>query len=173
MPKSRSQKQEDLQLIQNKIAASQGVVFTSDEGLTVKESEDLRKKLRSEQAGYQGVKKTLLMKALSEAKIDAVLETKGTVAVAYSENDAVAPARLVRAASKSNEKLVILGGILEGSFISKEKVIALAALPSRLELLAKTVRTLQAPISGFVNVLAGNVRGLVNVLNAVKDKKTA
>lgn len=173
MPKSKAQKQEELALVQSKLASSQGVVFTSDQGLTVKESEDLRKKLRNEQAGYQGIKKTLLLKALAEAKIDATLEAQGNVSVAYSDSDPVAPARLVRAASKSNDKLVILGGILEGSFISKDKVIALASLPSRLELLAKTVGTLQAPISGFVNVLAGNVRGLVNVLNAVKDKKTA
>ena len=67
---------------------------------------------------------------------------------------------------------MILGGILEGAFISRDKVLALAALPGRLELLAKTVGTLQAPISGFVNVLAGNIRGLVNVLQAVKDEKT-
>ncbi|MFH0874178.1 MAG: 50S ribosomal protein L10 [Candidatus Komeilibacteria bacterium] len=173
MPKSKARKKEELDLVQSKLASSQGVVFTSDQGLTVKESQDLRKKLRSEQAGYQGIKKTLLQKALAEAKIDATLEAKGNVAVAYSDTDAVAPARLVRAASKANEKLVILGGMLEGNFISKDKVLALAALPSRLELLAATVRTIQAPVSGFVNVLAGNLRGLVNVLNSVKDRKTA
>ena len=114
----------------------------------------------------------MLLKALAEAKIEATLEAKGNVAVAYSDVDPVAPARLVRQAANANEKLVILGGILEGAFISRDKVLALAALPGRLELLAKTVGTLQAPISGFVNVLAGNIRGLVNVLQAVKDEKT-
>jgi len=64
-----------------------------------------------------------------------------------------------------------LGGILEGKFLSKEEVLALAKLPSKQELYAKVVGSLNAPISGFVNVLAGNIRGLVNVLKAIEEKK--
>ena len=61
--------------------------------------------------------------------------------------------------------------MLEGAFISAEKVEALAKLPGKKQLLGQLVGTLNAPISGFVNVLAGNLRGLVNILNAVKEKK--
>jgi large subunit ribosomal protein L10 len=172
MPKSKAQKQEELAIVQSKVNASQGVVFTADQGLTVKDSEDLRKKLRAEQAGLQGIKKTLLLKALAEAKVEnADIQGTGNVAVAFSETDAVAPARIIQSIAKSNDKLVILGGLLDGMFISKEKVIALAKLPSCQELLAQTVGTLQAPITGFVRVMAGNIRGLVTVLNAVKEKK--
>ncbi len=171
MPKSKGKKQEELAIVQSKVNASQGVVFTADHGLTVKDSENLRKQLRAEQAGLQGVKKTLLLKALSEAKIEADIQGTGNVAVAYSETDAVAPARIVQSIAKTNDKLVILGGLLDGMFISREKVIALAKLPSRDELLAQTVGTLQAPITAFVRVMSGNIRGLVTVLNAVKDKK--
>jgi len=171
MPKSKAKKQEELAIVQSKVSTSKGVVFTADHGLTVKDSEDLRRKLRAEQAGFQGIKKTLLLKALADAKIEADLSGTGNVAVAYSETDAVAPARIVQSIAKGNDRLIILGGLLDGMFITKEKVIALAKLPSRDELLAQTVGTLQAPISGFVRVLAGNIRGLVNVLQAVKDKK--
>jgi len=151
---------------------SEGLVFTADNGLTVAETEELRSKLRQEQSSLQVIKKTLLRKAISEAKLELEdFNTTGNVGLAFSQSDPVAPARLVNNVAKVNEKFQILGGLLEGKFISKEKVIELAKLPSRQELLAKVVGTINAPVSGFVNVLAGNIRNLVNVLNAVKDKK--
>ena len=69
------------------------------------------------------------------------------------------------------ENLKIVGGILGTKELTAEEVQALAKLPSKEELLAKLVGTLNAPVSGFVNVLAGNLRGLVNVLKAVADSK--
>ncbi len=172
MPKSRIQKESTLKGVTDALEQSQGVVFTSDMGLTVKESEMLRKDLRREQANFQGVKKTLLTKALAGREHALPMaEATGTVSVAYSATDPVAAARIVHKAAKGNDKLQILGGFLEGNFIPKEKVIALASLPSRLELLGQTVGTLQAPISGFARVLAGNLRGLVTVLSAVRDQK--
>ncbi len=79
--------------------------------------------------------------------------------------------KLVKGFSKKHEDIEFQGGILEGQIIDIEELKKLADLPSREELLAKVVGSLNAPISGFVNVLAGNLRGLVNVLNAIKDNK--
>ena len=73
--------------------------------------------------------------------------------------------------AKTNENLKIVGGILGKSVLSSQEVMALSKLPSKEELLAKFVGTINAPVSGFVNVLAGNLRGLVNVLKAVADNK--
>jgi len=172
MPKSKDQKKKQLEDITSRLTDSQGLVFTADAGLTVKETELLRSKLRAEKAGLQFIKKTLLEKALLESKItDTGMNSTGNVALTYSATDAVAPARLVYEVSKSNDKFKILGGLLDGKFIGSEQVIALAKLPSRQELLAQVVRTINAPVSGFVNVLAGNLRGLVTVLTAIKDKK--
>jgi len=67
--------------------------------------------------------------------------------------------------------MTIFGGILEGGYITEDKVTQLSALPSKHQLLGQLVGTLNAPISGFVQVLSGNTRGLVTVLNAIKDKK--
>ena len=67
----------------------------------------------------------------------------------------------------------VLAGLLDGQLMSVEQVKALAKLPSKKELIGQLVGTLGAPISGFVNVLAGNLRGLVTVLGAIKDAKTA
>ncbi len=63
--------------------------------------------------------------------------------------------------------------MLEGAFIDGAKVNALSKLPSKQQLLGQLVGTLNAPVSGFVNVLAGNIRGFVTVLNAIKDQKPA
>jgi len=63
------------------------------------------------------------------------------------------------------------GGILENQWIAADKVKALAKLPGRDELIAKTVSAIKAPITGFVNVLAGNLRGLINVLKAVQNRQ--
>jgi large subunit ribosomal protein L10 len=65
----------------------------------------------------------------------------------------------------------LVAGILEGKFVNAEAVNRLAALPTKQQLLGQLVGTLNAPVSGFVNVLAGNLRGLVTVLGAIKEKK--
>jgi large subunit ribosomal protein L10 len=70
-----------------------------------------------------------------------------------------------------NENLKIVGGILGTKELSTAEVNALAKLPSKEELLSKLVGTLNAPVSGFVNVLAGNMRGFVTALQAIADKK--
>ena len=85
----------------------------------------------------------------------------------------MAPAKILEQFSKTNGAVKIIGGVIERKFITAAEVIALAKLPSKQELLAKLVGTINAPISGFVNVLAGNLRGFVQVLNAIKDQKTA
>jgi large subunit ribosomal protein L10 len=72
----------------------------------------------------------------------------------------------------NNERLDFLGGILEGKFIDAAQVKFLADLPSREELYAKLVGSINAPVSGFVNALAGNLRNLVGVLNAIQTKKS-
>jgi len=97
----------------------------------------------------------------------------GKLAVVFGYQDEVTPAKVVNEFIKTNEaNLQINGGILENRFISKEQVISLAKLPSKLELLSKLVGTINAPVSGFVNVLAGNLRGFVTVLKAIEEKKS-
>ena len=85
--------------------------------------------------------------------------------------DEVTPARIVNTFAKTHEVVSIFGGLLEGKFIDSAMVKSLANLPSKTELLSRMVGSFNAPLSGLVNVLAGNLRGLARVLNAYKDKK--
>lgn len=174
MPKSKIQKGEIMRDLTARIKKSKSIVFAGFNALGVKDNEVLRAQLRAENGEYYVAKKTLLGRALKEQGIEN-LDTKsldGKLAVIFSYEDEVAPAKVVDAFRKDKEdKIFFLGGILEGKLLSKTEVEALAKLPSKHELHARLVGTLNAPISGFVNVLAGSIRNLVNVLKAIEEKK--
>jgi len=174
MPKSKEQKRTILKELGEKIAKAKSIVFTKFSGLTVKESEDLRTKLLKENTEYYVAKKTLFNLAFKDKAIDG-LEVKnfsGQVAAVFGYGDEVAPAKIVDQFKKDKEgKLEFIGGILENKFIDAAAVAGLAKLPSKLELYARFVGSINAPVSGLVNALAGNLRNLVYALNAIKDKK--
>ena len=95
----------------------------------------------------------------------------GSIAIAVSENDPVAPAKLLSTFIKENKILSIKAGYVDGKVMTAAEVEKLAALPSKEELVAKMLGSLNSPIAGLVNVLNGNVRGLVVALNAIKEQK--
>ena len=173
MPKTKQQKKVVLESLGDDIKKAKAVVFANFQGLTVVQSEDLRKKCRKEGVEVMVAKKTLLRKICEELGLNDINPKtfEGGVATFTSVSDEVAPARIVATFAKTNDKVTIYGGILENKFIAGEFVKNLASLPSKQELLGKLVGTINAPVSGFVNVLAGNLRGLVNVLNSIKDAK--
>lgn len=172
MAKTKAQKKEIIEQLTEKLKTAKGTVFSSYKGVTVAEMEELRGKLREENSELMIAKKTLLAKALAENKQEdvPVKEFNGEVAVVIGE-DEVMPAKTVAQFAKEHKQMQFFGGILEEKYIPAEKVQALSKLPSKPELLAKMVGSMKAPISGFANVLAGNLRNLVYVLNAVKDSK--
>ena len=157
-----------------KVKKAKSVVFANFNTLGVKENEDLRNKLREENSEYFVAKKTLLDLAFKDSQIEdlKIRDFEGKVAAIFGYEDEVAPARIIGKFKKSApDKINFVGGVLENKFISSETVATLAELPGKQELYAKVVGSLQAPISGFVHVLSGNLRSLVCVLNAIKDKK--
>lgn len=170
MAKTRQQKQSDLDELISKLKSSKSVVFSQYRGTTVKDIDKLRNTLRAEGVNAKVYKVTLINKALEDNQIQGNLDYKEPVIAAFSEDDEVAPARLVKSVGKEVKTVGLLSGVVDGKFASKEQVMALADLPSKLELRAKLVGTMNAPVSGFVNVLAGNLRGLINVLNAMATK---
>ena len=117
--------------------------------------------------------KQILKKALADVEdAEQINDLTGSVALSLSYDDEVAAASVINKFAKANkEALSIGGGMLENKIILPEMVKRLANLPSKEQLLANLVGGLQAPISGMVNVLQGNLRNLVGVLSAIKDKK--
>lgn len=169
---TRNQKKEIVKNLTKEIKDSKAVVFSDYKGLTVKDMTAMRKELRSQGVDLRVVKKTLINIALKDAGIELDAEKmEGQIALAISREDEVVAAKIIAKVAKANENLKIVSGILGKDILGKEEVLALAKLLSKEELLAKFVGTINAPVSGFVNVLAGNLRGLVNVLKAIGDSK--
>lgn len=167
-------KQPVVQEIKGKLEASKGAVLTDYRGLNVGEVTELRNKLREAGVEYKVVKNTLARIAANEIGIeglDGYLE--GPTAIAYGIEDAVAPAKILSEFAKAHKNLEIKAGILEGKVIDLAGVKALADLPSREVLLAKLLGSMQSPLYGMANVLQGNLRNLVYVLDAVRKTKEA
>lgn len=168
MAKTRAQKEQDLAELTEKLKTAKAVVFSDYRGTTVKDIDTFRRTLAKEQIFSKVYKMTLVKKALQEAGIEAgELDYKTPVILSLSSEEETAPARLIKTVGKDIKTISILSGILDNHLASKEQILVLADLPSKDQLRAQVVRTINAPVSGLVNVLAGNVRSLLNVLNAI------
>ncbi len=157
-----------------KLKSSCAGVVVDYKGINVADDTKLRKELRESGVEYFVVKNTLLQRAVKEAgleDLEPVLE--GTTAIAISQEDHVAAARILCGFGKKNKFFNAKAGFVEGKVISEAEVNNLAKLPPKEELIAKTVGSLNAPISGLVTVLDGTIKGLVVVLNAVAQKQSA
>ncbi|MEK7105714.1 MAG: 50S ribosomal protein L10 [Patescibacteria group bacterium] len=175
MAKTRQQKEETVAELTDLFKRMKSAVFTQVNGYTMEDANNLRSLSKAADMKVFVAKKTLLNLAAKEANVEGLAprDLEGSILTMVGMSDEVAPAKTMAKFLKDREKMSLVGGVLEGKFIDATMVKSLAKLPSKQELLGKLVGTLNAPVSGFVNVLAGNLRGLVTVLNAVKDKKTA
>jgi large subunit ribosomal protein L10 len=172
MPKTKAQKAVIVAGIADKFRAMKSVAFSSVAGYTMAQADALRAKAAAENVDVFISKKTLLELAAKEANLPVDRDAlQGSILTAVSYGDEVAAAKLLKDLTKANDQVKLVSGVLEGKVISASEVLALAALPSKQQLLGQLVGTLQAPISGFVRVMAGNLQGLVGVLGAIKEKK--
>jgi large subunit ribosomal protein L10 len=170
MAKARQEKEKIIQNLQEKLSKIKSAVFADYYGLTVKEIQDLRKFLKEKKGQYLVTKKNLLKIALEKAELGNIdLETmKGGISIAFHNQDEILPAKILSEFSKKHKALKIQGGIIEREFVSLDKIQELAKLPGKEELMAKLVYLIKSPISGLVNVIQGNIRGLVCVLSKIK-----
>ena len=158
--------------IKEKLEASQSVVLIDYRGLTVAEVTELRNQMREAGVEYQVLKNTMIKRAAEKAGIeglDPILE--GPTAVAFGINDPVAPAKLLTKFAKDTKKITIKGGVLAGNAIDVAAVENLAKLPSKEELIAKILGSLNAPITGLVMVLSGVTSKFVRTLEAIRVQK--
>ena len=160
--------------IKEKLSTTKGAVLTNYRGLTVAQDTKLRRKLREAGVEYRVFKNTMTRIAAKEAGIeglDSYLE--GPTAIAMSYTDPVAPAKVIADFVKEHklQALEVKAGLVEGKVINADSVKALASLPPREVLIAKALGSMQAPITGLVNVLSGSLRNLVYALEAVRKQK--
>lgn len=157
-----------------KMKAATAGVIVDYKGINVENDTKLRTELRKSGVEYAVVKNTLTRFAAKQAGLmglDDVLN--GTSALAMSMTDPVIAAKVLCEYAKKNDRFKIKAGFVEGKVIDADEVKNLASLPSKEVLVAMVLGSLNAPITGFVNVLNGNIRGLVIALNAIAEKKNA
>jgi len=168
----RPEKVEAVQGISEIFEKASGVFIADYQGLNVEQISDLRKKCRDDQVGFLVVKNTLARIAAKNTGWEEMEpHLKGPSAIAFSYEDPSAPARVITQFAKEADKPTIRMSLFEGSFYGPEKVAAIAALPTRTELIAKVVGSFNSPIQGLVGSLHGLLRNLVGTLDAVRASK--
>lgn len=167
----KEKKTEILAKLQELLKEAESLVFVKFKGVKVNDQNAMRKSLREAGVGYYVAKKTLVKRALGDAKITGTLpELEGEIAVAYSK-DAVAPAKgVAEYVKKFKDILGIAGGMLEGRYLAVAEVQALSQIPSREVLLGKLVNIMNAPIQGFVGTLNEVPSSFVRTVNAIAQK---
>ncbi|AUS97732.1 50S ribosomal protein L10 [Clostridium thermosuccinogenes] len=171
--KTLQAKQEIVKEISGKFKDAKAMVFADYRGLTVEQDTEMRSALRKSGVEYRVVKNSLTSLAAKENGLeDLIPYLKGPTALAMSSTDPVAPAKVMSEYAKKFEALELKVGVVEGKIIDVKGINALADLPSREVLIAKVLGGFNAPISGLVNVLNGNIRGLVVALNAIAQQKS-
>ncbi len=170
MALTKEQKKKTIEDLKKNLDKKKSIVFIDFSKIKSKDIFALRKKLKAANCVLKVAKKTLLGIAFGK---ESPLWNKakenifGQLAVVFGFKDEIAPAKIIGQFSKENENIKILGGIFENKFIDKKEVIVLSNIPPREELLARLTGSIASPLSGLVNVLQGNIRGLINVLSKI------
>lgn len=174
MPRPRSDKVSQVEDLEKRLRSSSVIILTNYRGLTVGEISTLRGRLREAALEYRVAKNTLLSLAAERAGISGLIPfLSGPTAVVFGRDDPGLPARLLQDFIRQYRKLEIKGGVVAGEPLDARAVQALAALPSRVELLARVVGAIQAPLRGLVTVLSAPSRGLVTALDALRSQRDA
>lgn len=172
MAKTRSQKTELLEKYKEILKNKSGYLLVNSDKIDTATVTKLKVELKDLDANYAVVKNSIFKVALQEE--NQPLEAQdidGPTAIIYFDEDPTGPAKLVKATQKESKLLDAKGGVFEGVFLSEEKVMQLAEIPSKEVLLGKLLGSMSAPVSGFMNAVTGNVRGLTMVLKGISEKK--
>ena len=165
------QKQEQVEALTNQLKDATTGVIVDYKGISVADDTKLRKELREAGVHYMVVKNSLLRRASENVGLGELCNVfVGTTAIALCSDYSSAAKILCKYADSSKGKFSVKAGYVEGEVLSADGVVALSKLPSREELVAMVLRGFNAPISGFVNVLNANIRGLVVALNQIAEK---
>lgn len=173
MPKTRTQKQDLVIQLKDKLSKAKSVVFADYKGLKMSQLSILRKDLRDQKSEFTITKNSLLKLALSTIHHppSTIQLFEGPIATLFSYDDEITPIKTLVKALKDNQTGKVKAGIFEGEFVSDLEIGKLAALPSKQELKVQVVGSLGAPLYGIVGVLQANLRNLVYVLDQIKNSK--
>ncbi|MBP3925118.1 50S ribosomal protein L10 [bacterium] len=167
-------KSEKIDAIKAKAEKAQVAILTEYKGYSVEEITKLRRTIQKEGGDYMVTKNTLAKIALKGTDYEVLADAmKGPIAIAFGFEDQVSPAKAVANFIKESKKGAILGGALDGKLLSAEEAEALSKLPSKEELIAKMLGSINSPASGIVGSINAVMSQLTRTMAAVRDTKTA
>ena len=167
------QKQTVVAEVAKQVAGAQAIVLAENRGMAVAAMTQLRARARASGVYFRVVKNTLVRRAVADTPF-ASLADKMVGPLAYGIGaDPVAVAKVLNDFAKGNDKFVIAGGAMPGQLMSAKEISALASLPSREELIARLLGTMQAPIVKLVRTMNEVPGKFVRTLAAVRDAKAA
>lgn len=173
MALNRNEKAVVIEEVSAEVAKAGSIVIAEYRGLTVEKITQLRKQARESGVYLRVLKNTLVRRAVQGTPYEALSDRMvGPLIYGISE-DPVASAKLLATFAKANDQLVVKGGAMPNSVMDAAGVQALATMPSREELLAKLLGTMQAPVATFVRTLNEVPTKFVRGLAAVRDKQEA
>jgi large subunit ribosomal protein L10 len=169
----REEKHQKAEELHEVLSKARTVILSSFEGLTVSADTELRRKVAGTGARYEVIKNSLLSRAAQGTASEPVAKSlKGTTSVAYTVSDPVSLAKILTTYAKENPALVFKAGMVEGRVVSLNELMAIASLPSREELFAKSLFLINAPAQQLASALAGVARKLAVVIQqGVKENK--
>lgn len=157
MPLTKEQKTKQIDSLKGNISKQKSVIFVDFSKVASKDMFNLRKNLKEEGCNLKIAKKTLVRIAFGQSKISFWNKIKesipGQLALVFGIEDEIAPARIANNFAKTQENFKILGGIFENKFIARDRVLELANIPPRNELLGRLVGSIYSSVSSFVRVL--------------------
>ncbi|MDD4831099.1 MAG: 50S ribosomal protein L10 [Candidatus Pacebacteria bacterium] len=175
MAKTLEQKKQILSLLKDNVGKQTSMIFIEVSGIQTKKINQIKESLKNADAKMSVAKKTLLNLAMQDKyPQNSLKEIKKEMAVIFGFGDEVSPSKSVYESSKKEKNLKILGGYIRSAkdkFLLESDIISLAKLPTKQELIGQTVGTIAAPLTGFLSVLQGNLRGLVCVLSKIQSVK--
>ena len=151
---AKQAKQVIIDEIKEKLDGAQSAVVIDYMGITVEQADLMRKKLREANVDYTVYKNTLIKRAIEGTEFAGLADVlEGPSALAISKEDATAPARVLNEVIKDFKKMEFKAGVVEGNFMDKDAIQAVADIPSRDVLIAKFMGSIQSPVGKFVRTL--------------------
>ena len=158
--------------IVEKIKNAKSVVLVDYKGLTVAQDTEFRTEFRKANCEYKVLKNTMVRRAFNELGVTSFDEDlNGPTAIAFGQDETAAAKVAMEACKKYNDVISVKSAYVDGSYVDKAGVDALSKMPSKEQLIAKMLGSMQAPLSNFAGVLSGITRQLVVALNAISEKK--
>ena len=173
MALQREEKAAVIEEVSAQVAQAGSIVLAEYRGLTVEKITQLRKQARESGVYLRVLKNTLVRRAVKDTPYEKLADQMVGPLMYGISADPVAPAKLIASFAKANDQLVVKGGAMPNVVMDVAGVQALATMPSREELLAKLLGTMQAPVATFVRTLNEVPTKFVRGLAAVRDKQEA